>query len=129
MRTLWTRHWAPWAWLDVLAKRALELVVAYGLLWLLVLWLQRVVPDGGTLADASSRPYVLLVPILAALFLFLRGVYRVIVHPIRAAVTGRFLDQEARVGIPAYRGVPPEASAVPPAVPQEIPTTHSTEER
>ncbi len=101
----WTRHWFPWPWADALAKRLLELALAFGGLLLVAWWLQRTVPAGSHLSDVSSRPHVLLIPVLAALFFMVRALFRVVVHPLRAAFTGRFLDEQARSGMPAYRGV------------------------
>lgn len=120
----WSRRWLPWAWADVLVKRLIELGLAYGALLLLVLWLKSMYPDGGASLgqSQSGRKHVVLVPVLAALFFFLRALYRVVVHPVRAALTGRTLSEQAVAEVPTYRGVFPDSAkpassdAMPPGV-------------
>jgi hypothetical protein len=101
-------HWLPWAWADVLVKRLLEAAVGWVGVIAALRYLESTRDAHGalTLGEVPGSRLALLFPLLAALFFLIRGTYRVVVHTIRAAITGRFLDEEAVHGMPAYRGVP-----------------------
>lgn len=109
-------HWLPWAWADVLLKRLLE--AAAGLVGVILalhyLESTREAQGASSLGEVSGSRVALLFPLLAALFLMIRGTFRTVVHPIRAAMTGRYLDEQAVHGMPDYRGVAPVGGPTPP---------------
>jgi hypothetical protein len=108
MRGLFRRRWLPVAWVDALAKRLVEFLLSLGGAVVLLLAIDAVTagPSAGGTRGMTTASEGKLWALIAVAFFLVRATYRLIVHPIRAAITGRFVHEEAMAGVPEYRGMP-----------------------
>lgn len=82
-------RWVPVAWLDTLLKRIFDLALAIAVT-LLAFWGLTLILDPGD----GPRKNVLYMVLVLVIWIVVATV-RLIVHPIRAAISGKFLDEYA----------------------------------